>query len=185
MKRIASVAIIFMAAFFILGCGPATLTPQEKAFVGNQKTVYTQVGMWAYKGVKVYGTNYSVGFFIPVNSSVVISAVNSDSIRFTYENQRIVLVNTKYTEVNINKLLDRTFATTRVDLSKFSKTTQKYIMHGEIKIGMSKDAVILARGYPPASKTPSLKGNSWRYWVSRFNTTLYTFKNDKVESVLR
>ena len=185
MKKIVSIAVIFLTAFFVLGCGPATLTPQEKAFIGNQKTVYTQVGMWAYKGVKVYGTNYSKGLLIPVNSPVTISSVDSSNIKFTYKGQDIVLENTKYTRVDINKLLDRTFAVTKVDLSKFSKATRESILRGEVKIGMSKDAVILARGYPPAHKTPSLKDNNWRYWVNRFNTTLYHFKNDKVISILR
>ena len=47
-----------------------------------------------------------------------------------------------------------------------------------VLIGMSKDGVVLAIGYPPEHKTPSLKNNRWVYWASRWNKFAVLFNKD-------
>lgn len=186
MKKFFLAITVLLAMLFTVGCHAVKLTPNEQMFVGHNQIVYTQVGMWADRGVKVFGTNYRRGLFIPVNSSVTIKSINGSIIKFKYNSNMLYIVNVrKYTKVNINQLLDRTFAIKKVTLSKFNKVTKRNILNGDIKVGMSKDAVILARGYPPAHKTPSLQDNEWRYWVSRFNTTVYQFKNNKVSKIIK
>ena len=54
---------------------------------------------------------------------------------------------------------------------------------GTVKNGMSKAAVVVARGYPPAIETPSLKRNQWKYWRNRWDTIVVTFNNDRVVNV--
>lgn len=184
MKKIISVAVIFLAAFLMSGCGPAKLSPKEQAYIDKKEVLYTQVSMWSEKS-RIIATNYSRGTFIPVNTPVVITGVSSNTITFKLKDEEIVIKNVAYTKVNINKLLERTFATTKVKLSKFTAAEQKSILMGQVNVGMSKEAVIVARGYPPAHRTPSLDSNSWRYWVNRFVTTVYNFKDNKVSSIGR
>jgi hypothetical protein len=49
---------------------------------------------------------------------------------------------------------------------------------------MRKSAVIVALGYPPKHKTPSLEANQWRYWSSRFGSFLVHFQDDKVSQIV-
>ncbi len=56
-------------------------------------------------------------------------------------------------------------------------------MAGTVNIGMSKDAVIKALGYPPEHKTPNLEGNEWRYWKNRYGTMLVSFTDGKVSGM--
>ena len=48
---------------------------------------------------------------------------------------------------------------------------------------MSKKAVLVALGHPPAHATPSLESDEWKYWKSRWNTMIVIFKNGKVAAI--
>ena len=57
---------------------------------------------------------------------------------------------------------------------------QKSVLAGEITVGMSKTAVVMAYGYPPSHRTPSLQQDKWIYWVNLFKTRTVLFSDDKV-----
>ena len=182
MKNIVKVIAVLAITLIIGGCGAAKLSPSEQALV-NAK-VYTQVAMWDYKST-VIGTNYSITSLIPINSEVSISKVTSKAIIFTYKDKEIVFKNIpKYTGVDINGLLTRSFANKKVDLSTFDEKTQKNIIAGSVVTGMSKKAVILARGYAPVHETASFESNTWKYWKTRWNTILVEFKDNKVSKII-
>lgn len=43
---------------------------------------------------------------------------------------------------------------------------------GKVAIGMSKEQVIVAIGYPPMHQTPSLESPQWKYWHTGFGSYL-------------
>ena len=189
-KRVkqAGVLSLFIAMCIIQGCSlftsAYTPTPAQQTFLNKKTTLFTQVGMWTEKN-QVIATNYSRGYYIPVNSSVTISEINNNSIQFKYNNQNITLINVEnYTKVNISELFKRTFGPEKVKLSDFTQTEINAFSHGEVLLGMSKEAVIISRGYPPAHVTISLKENNWRYWRSRFDTRIYEFDDNKVVKII-
>ncbi|WP_321778457.1 hypothetical protein [Sulfurimonas sp.] len=184
MKTFINIILISITTLFFIGCGSAKLTPEQQGYIKKRETLYTQVSMWSYKN-QVKGTNYSTGMFIPVNSKVTIVAVSSSKIKFTYNGKNILIINTKYTKVDIKTLLDRTFSKSKVNLSKFSKKEQSNILKGKLALNMSKEATIIARGYPPTHTTSSLKKDSWKYWASRWDTIIYKFKNNKISSIIK
>lgn len=49
------------------------------------------------------------------------------------------------------------------------------IKEGKLVVGMSKAAVIMAYGYPPEHRTPSLESNTWIYWIDRFRNKAILF----------
>ena len=65
--------------------------------------------------------------------------------------------------------------------ASLSAEEQKKVKAGEIEAGMSKAAVIMAYGYPPGHKTPSLKLDKWVYWINHFKTRTVYFAEDKVK----
>ena len=66
---------------------------------------------------------------------------------------------------------------------KFTAGEKENIKAGVIKEGMSKAAVLMAYGYPPGTKTPSLKSDFWIYMENRFITRSVKFKDDKASDV--
>ena len=180
MKKIIAIVATLLATLIMTGCGAAKLTPAQQALVDSKATMYTQVAMWTEKN-RIIGTNYSVGTFIPPNSEVKVIDVSSKVIVFEYNGQKIKYeVYTKYTRVDASSMLDRLFGTSKVDLSKYDEKTQANIMHGTVAVGMTKEAVLAARGYPPFHVTASTQENSWKYWRNRWTTGMVTFENNVV-----
>ena len=152
------------------------------------KTLYTQVNMHSYKGKAVTWVNYNVDAFIPVNTPVeVISAGGWSGLKFKLKESGVTLKlknKSRHSGLSDEEWAEKHFGEKKVKLNKFSKSERNAIEAGEIKVGMSKDAVIVSRGYPPAHKTPSLKSSSWLYWNTRWNKVQVIFgSNGKVSRV--
>lgn len=62
-----------------------------------------------------------------------------------------------------------------VSLAHFSGVDRKGIEAGDVYIGMTKEGVLTALGYPPRHRTPSLEANTWIYWRNRFMTMSVEF----------
>jgi len=75
------------------------------------------------------------------------------------------------------------FAKKKINFSKFTALERTQIDNGTVAIGMSKDAVIVAIGYPPITETPNLDGNTWVYWSGRYNKFNVHFKDGKVSRI--
>jgi len=174
----------------------------------TQVNMHYMFGTFAKKIVNV--SNYAQGTLIPVNSKVTLKAWNKKQFVFEYKGQNFTLVNNpKYSGLDISGVLEKYFAKKQVNLNKFTKLERKVISapqsstiiplrylpsafvvrstggYGETTItkGMSKKAVLIARGFPPVHGTKSTDSNTWKYWEDTSNTTIVTFKNDKVVSV--
>ncbi len=168
----------------LVSCRVVTLPQETQAKIENRIPFYTQLNMWTEKGL-VFSTNYKRGALIPLNTKVFISNVSSDTIVFSFGSADLKLINVeKHSRMNIEKLLNRTFKPQPKDLAPFSPLEKTAIENGDVTPGMSKQAVVLARGYPPANHTPSLELNAWRYWQHRFNTINVVFKHNKVVKII-
>jgi len=178
MNRVIQLLTALLITFVVSGCGGAKLTPDQQALLDSQAEVYTQVPMWTENN-RVYGTNYSRGMLIPINSKVKLLDANAKVITFEFNGQKITyLIYTKHTRADTSKMISRLFGKKPVDLSKYKHA--KEIKSAHVVKGMSKDEVILARGYPPFHATYSLDANEWKYWRHRFSTAIVTFKDGKV-----
>ena len=71
-----------------------------------------------------------------------------------------------------NKILT---STAPVSLRNLSDIDRKGITDGKAYVGMSKDGVRNALGYPAVNRTPSLKSNTWVYGKNRWTSTAITF----------
>ncbi len=184
MKQLTLLAIALIAFVSFTGCG-AKEVAVPKNLSGK---VYSQFNMWEEKG-HIYATNYSVGRKSPVNTEVKIISMSSKNIVFEdirFPGVKISLDNIeKHTQMDTVKLAAQYFGTSKVDLGKFSKDERSFIKDfaGFYKKGISKDALIVARGYPPRHETPSLKYDTWRYWRNRWVSKNVNFENNKVKSL--
>ncbi|MCW8838453.1 MAG: hypothetical protein OQJ77_01685 [Thiovulaceae bacterium] len=194
LRTISAVLAMGIIGFTLSGCGGAKLSPQVQQAFEKKQEMYTQRNMFistiARFGQKIIDTtNYGNGIVIPVNTKVKLKDVNAKQISFTYNGNLVILRNIpKYSNTTIDQMVKRYFAPNKVNLAKFSKKERDAINNGSViesrvVVGMSKDAVLVSRGYPPTHATPSIKSDTWKFWEHKFNTTLVQFKDDKVVKI--
>jgi len=181
-------AMIVALGFSLSGCGGAKVSPKIENAFSEHAAVYTQRNMRynVSRGKNIVeATNYQIGILIPVNSKVTLESIDTKQIIFDYNGLKIILRNIpKYTGIGIAKLYARYFASQKVNLDKFTSLERKAIESAQAMKGISKEALLVALGYPPAHTTPSLKMNEWKYWQSRWSTFVVKFKDDKVEQIV-
>ncbi len=80
--------------------------------------------------------------------------------------------------MKVNEYISLITSPDAVPAKKFSSVDQKGIKEGKALVGMTRDGVMTALGYPAAHKTPSLNAPVWVYWTNRFGTIAVEFGED-------
>jgi hypothetical protein len=74
---------------------------------------------------------------------------------------------------------------TPVEYEGLNAQDQEGIRAGKAIVGMTKQGVMIALGYPAKHRTPSTDSNTWVYWKGRFNMLTVNFGPDgKVASIM-
>jgi len=177
--------ILFLVVFSLVSCQKTLKSDALPAHMASGGSYYTQFVIRYEKGAYVT-TNYRRGASIPVNTPVKLLNVTSKTIEVEVDNssQKLLVKNIeKHTGDDIYRVFDKMFAKKKINLSKFTAQERSNIDNGTVDTGMSKDAVIVAIGYPPITETMNLDSNLWVYWSGRFNKFNVHFKNGKVSKV--
>lgn len=167
-----------------------TLVPlaAQQAFAVDPKgeILYTQVNMYSLKGRVVTWANFNIDTLIPVNTAVIIKPNTGDKVYFAIKgtSARLALKNSIVSGLSGNDWLNKHFSKAKVKLNHFTLEEHEAIKKGHTQVGMSKAAVIIARGFPPANLTPKLSLNKWVYLNSRKDKEQVTFTSDKVSQIL-
>ena len=125
--------------------------------------------------------------FLPYNTEFKMGpARRSPSLRNGFE---LIAVDTgmvilfEYSSPNMGGMsageyLDLIMSPTPVSYANLSEVDQEGIKAGKAILGMSKEGVMSALGYPAKNKTPSTDLDTWWYSRSRFNSLTVTFSKD-------
>ena len=167
--------------------GPAPAKPRPK--------LYTAYNLWCEKPARMYCVNYCRGRLIPAGTRV--SDVRL--VRKAFKKRQgiefkpvesgvphvIFFAPEFHPGMTIEQFRDRLFTSKTFEELTAGLTEEEiaYVRKGALAEGMSKQAVLVSRGYPPEHVTPTLKANSWTYWMSRFNRTVAHFADDRVRLV--
>jgi len=162
-----------------------------------------------YEKPEISDVNYLKGTLIPVGTRVQILEVRRSSVKFQAAGHppiELVLKYGKDAGLGMDQYLDRIFLRDdpRAKLSRPAEVKvgrggkaarpaaaadneglRKKIEQGVVEPGMTKDQVIMALGYPPAHRTPSLDAPMWTYWANRWATFEVYFDGDRVSRVNR
>ncbi len=182
--------ILLFCCLLLSGCTGLTLKNEEGEALADAVGVYTLVNLRPdEKRARLYATNYQQEGFIPLCTEVKISKTSSKVITFidlTTNKQYDYYYHRSAGEPFDEHLL-KYFGKTcnKEKVAKLSKTDQEGIKTGEAKAGMSKEGVVLAIGYPPMHRTPSLQSDQWTYWRNRWITMQVVFVDGKVSRVGR
>lgn len=156
------------------------------------KTYFTTVNIWFEKPQRIYSTNYHRGAILLLGEKVLVTAVSGKAIHFTGEdgtNYTIAFMKSHHSQkATVESYFNQYFSKQSPILpgSPYHQLTADEKWHvktGSIKIGMSKAAVLMAYGYPPSHRTPSLKNSIWVYWVNRFVKKNVYFKDGRVYKI--
>jgi hypothetical protein len=150
--------------------------------------LYTAYNVWFESPLKVYSTNYQKGNILPAGSEVKDVSRSSRKLEFTDVKLNLKftfeLVDKHHPGLTSDQWIDR-FLTTK-DFAALSQGLTaaeiKAIRAGQVQVGMSKKAVLLAAGYPPEVATATPQLDIWKYWRDRFRNYLVRFSDGKVSS---
>jgi hypothetical protein len=201
MKYLKIIFLVTLVTIIFSGCNNDKLKLEN----GQMKTTYyTQINMWyqnkttqtnpssdglthaegEYAEYTIYSTNYKSGTLLPLNSEVKITYLDRNLIFFEHNNKIYALKRTGHSKhISLEGIFKRTFSKEKVSVEKYDASTQHNILNGEVKQDMSKDAIILSRGYPPEHRTRSLESNTWYYWSTTHNKAEFSFSDNKLISI--
>jgi hypothetical protein len=180
-----------ISALMILLCACA-MTPEEQKFdvLLTAPHVYTLTNLHPdERRSALYTMNYQMKGLIPVCTEVKLLQRNYGYLEFeAVESGRVYT----YQEhgnpgedfiSNISKYFGG--ECDKEKIQQLSDIDRKGIFHGKVFPGMSRQAVILALGYPPLSKTPYLETSRWWYWRSRVNRFYIEFDHNGIVTRIR
>ncbi|MCB9634519.1 MAG: hypothetical protein H6721_20540 [Sandaracinus sp.] len=136
----------------------------------------------------IYSVNYTAppgGQVLPMCTPVRIDRVAPREIRFTdlQSNRRYRYIVHRSSRAPVEQHVQRYFGSACADISAMTPEDQSGIQQGQIYQGMTKQGVILAVGFPPEHRTPSLDGDVWRYWRNKVNSFEVYFTNGVVTGI--
>lgn len=130
---------------------------------------------------KYKGTNYARGVLVPINTPVKIETIKGNviTLRRTDTGEILKIENVdKYTRKNVNELARTLFADLKTPIDELPAELAASIRNGDMRKGMTKEQVLMARGYPPAHETISTDSDRWVFWSSRFVKQTIVFNTD-------
>jgi len=196
MRNVSRLIIILVLASALFGAFSAQSAEQVSG-----KTFYTTANIWYERQSRIESTNYHKGAILPIGTRVKIIEVFDGTttpsdppifnrfVRFDDESGQsyklLFMPRHAKEDMTVWDIFRQYFSENNPmgEGGAFKALTaeeQKSVMAGEITVGMSKTAVIMAYGYPPGHRTPSLKLDKWVYWENRFKTRTVAFSDDKV-----
>lgn len=169
--------------------GAAALAAPTFASAAESGPTFTAYNIWWEKPDKVYSTNYGKGTLLPAGSEVQDVKIDDGKAVFTDGKTsgqfRVEFVPKHHPGLKGKEFWGR-FLTPKsfADLTQgFTEAELDAIKAGEARVGMRKNAVIVALGYPPETRTPSLDSDTWVYWHDRFRSYAVQFADGKVTNV--
>lgn len=187
MRTLLKVQLMTVFLVVLISCNPTYKPDELPSSIEIGKVYYSQVAMHMEHG-HLPATNYGVGDLLPINSKVKIIEVKKKYVTgedVTTRKELKFSNDTGHTKETIFQAFDKVFGPNPVDLSKFNELERKNIQEGRVEKGMSKEAVLAARGYPPAIGTPSIESNRWKYWWNRWNNFTVIFEDGVVVDVTK
>jgi hypothetical protein len=191
LKSIVKSMVLSGAVVVAVGCGhPAPPTEQPAlAQLAPGDTLYTLTNLHYDAPRRVlYSQNYQLFDLIPMCTRVVVGKVSTGTIVFTVVSTRAEYdyeLRGKSTPEGFRANFARYFGPSCAGaaVAGMSEVDQQGIHQGRVLIGMTKQGVIYAIGYPPRSQTKSTDLDKWRYWHSRFTTFVVFFQDGKVTGI--
>ncbi len=159
---------------------PPTISPEEGG------TYYTRV-TFHHEGDVHQATNFSRGAVWPINTEVrLVTKTTRRHGRLVLERvdngDRVTIQNVpRHTDISIDELASRMLADQPTPIEQFPDDVQRAIRAGELRLGLTKEQALMARGYPPTVHTANpMDSDTWVYQENRFAQRTIVFENGRI-----
>jgi len=194
-KSIFLVTCLTLVAF-LAGVGCKHFTSQAVSFVTPGEKYYLAYNLHADpSNNRLYSVNYQIpGNLLKWGTPVQILNISDREIVFRdldnnlkyhyYIHRRTLRATTL--KKHFNRVFTKNIKALKAKVAHLSSIDKKGIEEGKVLLGMSKQGVIIAIGYPPEFATPNpMKSNKWHYWYNRWTQFYVLFgKNGKVIDII-
>lgn len=186
-RHILSFLLMILAAVWVPRAAAGELNDKW-----NGKTIYSRVNLRFEPGkklLKAASTNfYGYDELVPVGTKFTVTAVSKRTIELSSAvNPLPFLIEyiDKHSQIPFDEFLERTFSKNPVAIpDTITAEEKKQIKAGTVAPGMSRAAIFLAIGYPPASISPNFEAKELAYQRTRFAKFKLHFGSDgKLASV--
>jgi hypothetical protein len=168
---------LFCSVLSAFSCGGARIA------VDTQQTYYLQHNLRA-NGTNIVSLNeWNSPTILPMCMPVQLVQASGRRIVFTANGQQYRYTIHRSSRIDLMTHLNRTFASPCPDVRSMTGLDQQGIQAGQPRIGMSRQAIVFALGYPPDHKTPSLEASPWTYWGNRGEVQVH-FQGDNVANIM-
>jgi len=125
-------------------------------------------------------TNYARGTLLPINSLVTLESIGPKKMSLVLESGEgiTVALAEKFSLRSLEEIAVEMLADRKVPVDRLGKELSRAITQGTMRLGMTREQILMTRGYPPRHKTPSLDNDRWVYWSSRFVHRTLVFQDD-------
>jgi len=191
MKLIFSRFLLLLFTFVISLNIAHAFDDEEEGSASSAKegqVLYTLTNIWYEKPRKIL-ILFHAGAILPVGTKVTVTDMSSKALEFTREDGMEFRIYTrKYYQLTGEEMAKLLFGTKNPTAKggkfhKFSKMERKQIKQGQLKKGMSREAAIMAYGYPPTHANPDIKNDTWKLWVTRWNKMNVYFEKGKISRI--
>lgn len=123
---------------------------------------------------------------IPAGSEITVTKKKRKAFYFTFDGGKKVVFEFHQPRMGmkVSEYVDIITSPEPTSLKGLSKLDRKGVAEGNALVGMTRNGVMAALGYPATHRTPALDSTTWVYWTNRFGTVAIDFGSDgKVVSV--
>jgi len=139
------------------------------------------------KGNRIFTTNYQSAILLPLCTRVQVIEQSGKAVRFRSVEQGVeyTYLRTKHLVASFADHLAKVFGDECVSsrVAAMNQIDRDGIAAGRAVPGMSKDAVILAMGFPPDHANPNLESDLWTFWRNKFVRMVVHFSDGVVSHV--
>jgi hypothetical protein len=177
---------LLVATALLLGLAAAACKGPVVANPMAGQTRYLCCNLY-YEKTEIADVNFHVGTMIALGTPVHVLEVRRYSVKFQPEGYEPLTMVLKYGKdfISIDTLMNDWFVDEdpRGALRKMPAKTVQAIETGSVEPGMTRAQVLMALGYPPRHRTPTLEQPDWHYWQNRWHQYIVWFEGDRVGRV--
>ena len=175
-------------AVVLVSCAVAPLDVNKVLALTPDQKIYTSYNIWYENKDEILQVNYHKGKILPFGTEVKILEATREGVSFqdvkTGEAFKVVFVR-KFLVAKTEYYIKILFTAKNADelASGIKPEIMEKIKAGTVEKGMTKQEVILAYGYPPPHRTPSINEDTWMYFddVAQKKRVIFSRKGFVIE----
>jgi hypothetical protein len=185
------VGLFFLVIASTLVWSPTAFAASQSVFTRYNIHVqerFKRSGEPVYKASYANYTNPGEGHLIvQAGTKITVLKKNRKGFQFQVESDKKVVAfefHEQRMKMSVDEYIALITSVKPVSFGRLSKVDNKGRSKGKIFVGMSREGVLTAFGYPATHRTPSLDSETWIFWSNRFRTVGVHFnEKGKVESI--